>query len=177
MTQKGLEQSHITEEMWIALKQDTISTEEFAGLLEHTSECRFCARRLAQAMECDRNVAQAPAYLAGQILERTRQMDIRASVALKKTPKRVQLALYSLKVSAAVAFSLVMLFAVTNFQNMGLTQPERPKTELSQDLYPKEEQERERGKSILDIFNEVSCGATEKLNDFATQLLNGGKRK
>lgn len=104
-------------------------------------------------------------------------MDIRASVALKKTPKRVQLALYSLKVSAAVAFSLVLLFAVTNFQNMGLTQPERPKTELSQDLYPKEEQERERGKSILDIFNEVSCGATEKLNDFATQLLNGGKRK
>lgn len=179
MTQKGLEQRHITEEMWIALGQDTIGPEEFAGLLKHTAECRFCAQRLAQVMEHDGSAARAPAYLAGQILERTKQMDIRASVAFKKPPKRVQLALYSLKVGTAVAFSLVMLFAVTNFQNMGLTQPEGPKTELSQDQYPKEEQERgrERDKSILDIFNEVSNGATEKLNDFATQLLNGGKRK
>lgn len=177
--QKGLEQGHIPEKLWIALQQDTIIPREFEAVLEHAADCRFCAQRLAQTMEYDSAAPKAPAYLAQQIKERAAQLDIRASATLKQTSKRVQLALYSLKISTAVAFSLVMLFAVTNFQNMGLAQMERPETELSQDRHSNEKQgqEREKEKSILDIFNEVSCEATEKLNDFATQLLNGGKRK
>lgn len=171
--QERMDKRHITEEIWIALQQDTISPEDFAGVLEHTASCTFCAERLAEVMEHGSTETKAPAYLTGQILLRIHQPDVRASVALKKTSRQVQLLLYSLKVGAAVAFSLLMLFVTTNFQSIGLSQPEMERNQVQQAA----EEQGEEKRTLLDIFNAASYGAAEKMNQFTNQILNGGKKE
>ncbi len=170
MTQKITEQRHITEEMWIALEQDTINSEDFCGILEHTCDCTWCAERLASIMDREETEAVPPAYLTEQILQRLKQLDIQAAVTIRRTSKRMQLLLYSLKVSAAVAFSILILVLTANFQDVGFTQIEKP---VAEQEAPGQESE----KSILDRVNEVTYGATEKMNEFANQILNGGKKK
>ena len=170
MTQKRTETSHITEEMWIALKEDSISSADFCKILEHTCDCTWCADRLASIMDREEQEAVPPAYLTEQILERVGQLDIQAAVTIRRTSKRIQLLLYSLKVSAAVVFSILILVLTANFQEVGFTQIEKPAAEQEA---PGQESE----KSILDRVNEVTYEATEKMNEFANQILNGGKKK
>lgn len=159
------ERHHITEKMWIALTEDTISQDDFMQILEHTGECTWCAERLAEILMQDDAAGEAPSYLPEQILERTKQLDVQATVTIKQTSKKLQLFLYSLKVGAAVAFSLLVLGVTANFQDVSFTQLEVPVVE------------QEEKETVLDKVNQAADSVTEKMNEFANQILNGGKKK
>lgn len=68
---------------------------------------------------------QMPAYLKEQIIERTKQPDIQPVSAKRKHSKRMELFLYSCKVSAAVAASLVIIITVSATQSTISTVPDR----------------------------------------------------
>lgn len=54
----------------------------------------------------------APAHMKQEILERSRRMDVQLVVQSRRLSKKMQLFFYSLKVGAAVAMALFMLFLV-----------------------------------------------------------------
>ena len=56
--------------------------------------------------------AEPPAYLADEILQRVRQPDVVVAQRAHTTSKKMQLFLYSLKVSMALAASIYMIFAM-----------------------------------------------------------------
>lgn len=125
--QEEIMKRHITDEMWIALKQDTIRPDEFMQILEHTCDCTWCAERMAEALGQDGAeepewAAAPPAYLAGEILERTKQLDVKAQTTVKQASKQLQLFLYSMKVGVAVAFSMLILVLTSTIQQAGLQQ-------------------------------------------------------
>ncbi len=140
--QEDIMKRHITDEMWIALKQDTIRPEEFMQILEHTCDCTWCAERMAEILEQEDGIetewaAAPPSYLAGEILERAKQLDVRAAVAVKQTSKRLQLFLYSMKVGVAVAFSMLILVLTSTIQQEGLQQAgQLPKESLWEESAP-----------------------------------------
>ena len=185
------EKRHITEEMWIAVKNDTIRPEEFAQILAHTGTCTWCAERLAEAMAWPDAEQQSevpehpgaaqqpmalqtchavlpPAYLQDEIRERIKQLDIQTSVAVRSTSRKLQLALYSLKVGAAVAFSIFILVITANFRQMDVAPPDRPVAE---------ERKGPEQNAILDKMNQLANGVTERMSEFTNQILNGGKEK
>ena len=179
------EQRHITEEMWIALRQGTLDDDEYMQILEHTCDCTWCAGRLAEIMEpadfgtddtTGIPAALPPAYLSEQILDRTRQLDVQATVNIHKTSKKLQLLLYGLKVGTAVAFSILILGLTANLQNMGGAQQEnsigmqRPGV-IQENTEPRQED------SLLDKVNEAANGVTRQMNEFANRILNGGKKR
>lgn len=163
--QEVKERSHITEKIWIAITEDTISQDDFMQILEHTSECTWCAERLAEALMQEDAASEPPSYLPEQILERTKQLDVQATVTIRQTSKKLQLFLYSLKVGAAVAFSLLILGVTANFQDVSFTQLEMPAAE------------QEEKETVLKKVSQAADSATEKMNEFADQILNGGKKK
>lgn len=66
---------------------------------------------------------EPPRYLKEEILNRTRQLDVQASVKLKETSRQVQLMVYSLKVGFAVVASIFLLAVTADIQHMGLELP------------------------------------------------------
>lgn len=190
--QKDIIRRHITDEMWIALKQDTIRPEEYMEILAHTCDCTWCAERLANALEQEEQSAKVlpPSYLAGEILERAKQLDVVTVQAVKRTSKKLQLFLYSMKVGVAVAFSMLILVLLPITQQSGFEHPIEQHTRQSGygDFLEQEEQPgydepikqhtREESfwiESGLDWMNRAANGVTERMNDFADLLLNGGK--
>lgn len=63
-------------------------------------------------------LAEPPVYLKEEILRRTRQMDVQASVHIRETSRRMQFWMYSLKVGVAVMASIFLLMITANVQNM-----------------------------------------------------------
>lgn len=186
MIQTRMKQRHIAEETWIALKEGTISNEEFMQILEHTCDCTWCAEQLAAAMEQGNDCQEMPAYLPEQIQERVRQLDVRTFFTIRNTSRRIQLLLYSLKVGAGVACSILILIFTVSLQNIGFMQAEYPGTEQGQaserrgSTQIQEEAldaDKNPEETILDVFNEITYGATEKMNEFANIILNGGKKE
>lgn len=179
------EKRHITEEMWISLENDTISQKEYMQILEHTCDCTWCAERLAEilmpddaaVMEADAAAVMPPSYLAEEILERTKQLDVQAVVTVKQTSKKVQLLLYSLKVSAAVAFSILILGITANFQDIRFIQMEQPQRVEQMSEEGGRQEERHQKKDILDKVDRAADGITKRMNEFANQILNGGKEE
>ena len=169
--------SHISEEMWIALKQDTLDTDAFMQILEHTGTCTWCAERLAEVLEGEESVTEAysmpPAYLSGQILDRVKPLDVQAQTVVTQTSRKLQLWLYSRKVGAAVAFSLLILGITANFRQMGLPGQGIP----GESGYFEENCITEEAKedNLLEEISRAADGVTMKMNEFANLLLNGGK--
>lgn len=179
--QKIKENRHITEEMWIALENDTILSEQFMQVLEHTCDCTWCADRLATMMEPHDTTVMPPSYLQEEILERTRQLDVQTAVVVKQTSKRLQLFFYSLRVGAAVLVSILILGVTANFQDVSFTQIEQPRVEeqLETEGQPEMEgqiKEKDR-ESVLDKINRTTGGITQRMSTFANQILNGGKEE
>lgn len=175
--QEIIKNSHISEEMWIALKQDTLDTDAFMQVLEHTGTCTWCAERLANVLEGEAFMPETadlpPAYLSGQILDRVKQLDVQAQTVVKQTSRKFQLWLYSMKVGAAVAFSLLLLGVTANFREMGLPGQGIPgeKGYLEENRLTEETKE----DSLLQEISRAADGVTMKMNEFANLLLNGGK--
>ncbi len=175
--QEIIKNSHISEEMWIALKQDTLDTDAFMQVLEHTGTCTWCAERLAKVLEGEAFMSETaglpPAYLSEQILDRVKQLDVQAQTVVKQTSRKLQLWLYSMKVGAAVAFSLLLLGVTANFREMGLPGQSIPgeKGYLEENRLTEEAKE----DSLLQEISRAADGVTMKMNEFANLLLNGGK--
>ncbi len=161
--QELLDRSHITEEMWIALKQDTMEPEQLMQVFAHTASCTYCAGRLALTLEAEAEEIKPPAYLSEQIFERVKQLDVQAVTVVKQTSKRLQLLLYGMKVGAAVVFSIFLLVVTANFQGMEASLP-RPFVQT------------EARESVPEAMNRAANGVTDWMNEFANQLLNGGKQ-
>ena len=103
-----------------------------------------------------------PAYLANEIRERVKQLDVQAVATVKKTSRKIQLLLYSMKVGAAVAFSILILGVTANIGEMGPSQIRQPGAPMV-------------GQDQLDLMSRASNGVTDWMNQFSSMLLNGGK--
>lgn len=160
--QKNINREHIAKETWASLENGraVLERKEVIRLLEHTGDCTGCAERLAEVMEQEGMCIEPPAYLKDQIRERVAQADVQMAVTIKHTSKNIHLLLYSLKVGAAVAVSILTLALTTVAGPANIPHP---------DSSPREE-------SALDKLNQSAAIITDKLNDMANQIMNGGKQ-
>lgn len=173
------ENKHITDEMWIALSDNTVAHKDYMKILEHTCGCTWCAERLASSLEGTEAKEEPPAYLEAQILERVERMDVQAVTMATKISKRLRLFLYSLKVGLAVTVSVFLLTISMNMQELGTgefwdsarrggiqTSQEDLRGQASKD---REEQKQEDG--LLMRMNQVSQKAAAWMNGFSDQIL------
>lgn len=109
---------------------------------------------------------QMPAYLKEQIIERTKQPDIQPVSAKRKCSKRMELFLYSCKVSAAVAASLVIIITVSATQSSISTVPNR-NTSVMEHL-----QEFSEPNRISQKISKGSQSITNWLQDFPAELFH-----
>ena len=68
---------------------------------------------------------KAPAHMKQEILERSRRVDYQLAITTKRLSKQMQLFFYSLKVGAAVAAALFLLFMVP--KELPQTEPMAPR--------------------------------------------------
>ncbi|GFI31569.1 MAG: hypothetical protein HFH50_07870 [Lachnospiraceae bacterium] len=192
-----LKTMHISRDLFCDWQEGRLKGREETDFFTHIGACTFCAEQFGNWMEeglleeAGRELfsgkeaepekkepvflEEPPRYLKEEILNRTRQLDVQASVKLKETSRQVQLMIYSLKVGLAVAASIFLLTLTSNVQHMELNlqlqenqQTEQEKGESQQMSQEKgEEQRREesiagklrRGsKEITTILNELSSG-------------------
>ena len=121
-------QDHITPMELFNFQQDIMPFEEKLKFLEHISSCDYCSALLAESMEED--LIAAPAYLKNDILNASNRLGVRLSKKAKETSKRMQLFLYSLKVSTAAIGALALLLMATKTAKM-------PASINDEDLRPK----------------------------------------
>ncbi len=105
---------------------------------------------------------EPPRYLKEEILSRTRQLNVQASVKLKETSRQVQLMIYSLKVGLAVTASIFLLTVTANVQNMDRDFSENYRTEQAQESQEREESVvgrlKRHSKEITGLLNDISSG-------------------
>lgn len=152
-----IKREHITKEMFQNWQRGKMSSQEEEEFLSHTGICTFCAEQFGNWMEDD--LMEPPAYLKEEIVKRTRQIDVQTVVKVKRTTKRMQLMLYSLKVGFAVVASIFLLTITTNFQNM-----KSVKLQSQQ----KQTESVERKESITDKLNQGSSFVNDALNDMTS---------
>lgn len=174
-----LRTGHISRDLFCDWQEGRLKGREETDFFTHIGACTFCAEQFGNWMEEGLSdemgreqfltmVEEPPRYLKEEIRNRTRQLDVQASMKLKETSRQVQLMLYSLKVGLAVAASIFLLTITSNIQNMGINQelPERQWMEEKQD--EKERQEREE--SIAGKLRRGSREITAILNEFSSGL-------
>lgn len=128
-----------------------------------------------------------PAYLKEQIIERTKQPDIQPMSSKRKRSKKLELFLYSCKVSAAVAASLVIIITVSVTQGKIADLPqqdtiaiERQQREsTTNDNLTREhtlsEQDFSKQSKISEKINKSSESITNWLQDFPGNLFEQEK--
>lgn len=170
---------HISRDLFCDWQESRLKGREETDFFTHIGACTFCAEQFGNWMEEGLSdemgreqfltmEEEPPRYLKEEIRNRTRQLDVKASMKLKETSRQVQLMLYSLKVGLAVAASIFLLTITSNIQNMGINQelPEKQWMEERQD--EKERQEREE--SIAGKLRRGSREITAILNEFSSGL-------
>lgn len=104
---------HLTEHDFEAWEQGILSDTQTQSFLTHTANCPHCGDAwfayMSRHMEA---LPEPPAYLAQEIIERVHQPDVVIAQKARRTSKRVQLFLYSLKVGVALAASIYMIFTM-----------------------------------------------------------------
>ncbi len=109
----GRKDMHLTDTDFMAWEQGSLSPDEAEWLLTHTTQCPYCADAWMVFMERNSDcLIPPPAYLADEITERVHQPDAVVMQKVYTGSKRMQLFCYSLKVGAALAASIYMLFAL-----------------------------------------------------------------
>ena len=112
MTTK-LQNIHLTEADFEKWDQGVFTPEETEQFLSHTAGCAYCGDAwFAHMSRVPEMLEEPPAYLADEILQRVHQPDVVIVQRAHTTSKRMQLFLYSLKVSMALAASIYMIFAM-----------------------------------------------------------------
>ncbi|NLK78998.1 MAG: hypothetical protein GX284_15100 [Clostridiales bacterium] len=148
---------HITKEMFENWQQGMLNSQEEEAFLLHTGKCTYCAEQFGNWMEHD--LMEPPAYLKEEIVKRTRQVDVQTVVKVKRTTKRMQLMIYSLKVGLAVVASIFLLTITTNFQNMKSVAPQEQS---------KQTESVQRKESITDRLNQGSSFVNDALNSMTS---------
>ena len=174
-----LRTGHISRELFCDWQEGRLKGREETDFFTHIGACTFCAEQFGNWMEEGLSdemgreqfltmEEEPPRYLKEEIRNRTRQLDVQASMKLKETSRQVQLMLYSLKVGLAVAASIFLLTITSNIQNMGINQelPERQWMEEKQD----EKERPEREESIAGKLRRGSREITAILNEFSSGL-------
>ncbi len=134
-----IRERHITPDLFCNWQAGRMGQNEEEKFLDHIGTCTFCAQQfgdwmergitgpetsagLIQSPEDARQrpplLSEPPAYLREEILRRSRQIDVQASMRIKETSHRIQLLMYSLKVGAAVMASILLLMVTSNVRNM-----------------------------------------------------------
>lgn len=113
---------HLTDADFSAWEQGCLPTERMEQLLNHTSVCAHCADAWMAHLARQESLPEPPAYLAQEITERVHQPDVVIAQRVFTGSKRMQLICYSLKVGAALAASIYMLFAMDGRLSLLLTQ-------------------------------------------------------
>ena len=116
--------SHIPQSDLYAFKHDLLTQKDAEAFLEHICTCNYCADQFASMMSED--LMEAPKEMKENILRATRRPEVQLEVRLKKTSRRMQLFLYSLKVTAATAAALLILIFTMRYTDMtpDLTKPD-----------------------------------------------------
>ena len=108
-----LQNIHLTELDFQAWEKGTLSEAKKESFLLHTGTCPHCGDAWFAYMNRHMDeLPNPPAYLADEILERVKQPDVVIAQKAYCTSKKMQLLIYSLKISVAVAISILMLFAM-----------------------------------------------------------------
>lgn len=104
---------HLTEHDFEAWEQGILSDTQAQVFLMHTANCPHCGDAwLAYMSRHAEALPEPPAYLAQEIIERVHQPDVVIVQKARRTSKRAQLFLYSLKVGVALAASIYMIFTM-----------------------------------------------------------------
>ncbi|MDY4970843.1 MAG: hypothetical protein SO101_11410 [Lachnospiraceae bacterium] len=115
-TERNTEQvkRHLTQDDFIKWDSGLMSPEEMESFLSHTASCSTCADSWMVWMENPETEAlsEPPAYLAEEIIGRSRQPDLMIARKLHRTSAQLRLLTYSLKVGTAVVLSIMMLFSI-----------------------------------------------------------------
>ena len=110
---EGTEQLHLTEHDFEAWEQGILSDAQMQSFLMHTANCPHCGDAwFAYMSRHTEALPNPPAYLTQEIIERVHQPDVVIAQKARRTSKRVQLFLYSLKVGVALAASIYMIFTM-----------------------------------------------------------------
>lgn len=112
---------------------------------------------------------KTPAYLKEQIITRSKQPDMQAVASPKRFPKRVELFLYSCKVTAAVAASLVIMVTAAITQNQLNSLPQRDDYCTSQ----MKTTETDIPDTIMRHLSNSSQYINGLLQNFSSNIMNG----
>lgn len=145
---------HLKKEELEKFQKDMLSGEEMIAVLTHVSECDYCAAQLGELQASH----QAPDYLKGQIMARTKTIDHQASAAAGETKKQLQLFLYSLRTAAAV-FAAVLVLLLLPLNRM----PQADEVKVSQ--------------RITDQINSKSNEVTGMINKISNLAIDGGNQE
>ena len=108
-----LQMIHLTEADFERWDRGVLSSGETELFLAHTASCACCGDAwFAHMSRAPELLQEPPAYLADEILQRVRKPDVVVAQRAHTTSKKMQLFLYSLKVSMALAASIYMIFAM-----------------------------------------------------------------
>lgn len=108
-----LQTVHLTEADFEKWDQGVLTPEETEKFLAHTAGCAYCGEMwFAHMSRKEDQLMEPPAYLADEIMQRVHQPDVVIVQKARTTSKRMQLFLYSLKVSMALAASIYTIFSM-----------------------------------------------------------------
>ncbi|MCM1498029.1 MAG: hypothetical protein NC124_06135 [Clostridium sp.] len=113
----------------------------------------------------DSSGLRMPRYLKEQIITRTTQPDMQITAAPRRISKRLELFIYSCKVTAAVAACLVMMITFSATQNHFPSLPEQTESLLEADFAEN------ALNSIIDQLNDGSQNITSWLQNFSGDIM------
>lgn len=113
---------HISDKDFYAFQHDFMNQKEREIFLDHIATCNYCADLFATSMSED--LIAAPRDLKTNILKAVKRPEVQLAARVRKTSKRMQLLVYSLKVGTATAVALLLLLLSMNLTNYAVS-PDR----------------------------------------------------
>lgn len=151
---------HIKEELLTKFQDHTLDKNELTTMLEHIGTCDYCAEELAFSQQ-QTELMKAPDYLKGQIINRTKDLDIQASIQITQHSKEFQFFLYGLRTSVAVICALVFL-SVGTHPNLIQYMKTRETIPIT--------------KEFTNKIQESSNWMANSINSLSDKLFNGGNK-
>ena len=103
-----MNEPHVTKELLKDYQAGKLTGAEELSLFHHVAECSHCSSLFAESFE-EEPLLMAPRDFEAKVIKNSQSFNTQAAVTVRHCSKQMQLALYSLKVGAAVAASLLLL--------------------------------------------------------------------
>lgn len=149
-----MNESHVTQVLLRDFQAGKLTGAEELNLFHHVAACDHCSSLFAESFE-EEPMLTAPQDFESKVIKSSQSLNTQAVIAVRHYSKQMQLALYSLKVGAAVAASLFLLAATPI--------PMDPMNLPPMDAY-------ESQSGIANWFEQKSNHLGEWLNHFPNQL-------